>query len=73
MSRKLAIILAMLPLAACSSHDDRSASLGHTLTMVDKENVRYGTVEMDPMGGGRVFDAQGRLLGTIVPANTEHP
>jgi hypothetical protein len=34
--------------------------------MVDGEGRRYGTVEMDPVSGGRVLDAEGRVIGTIV-------
>ena len=58
-------------LCACSSHHDdvRKASLGRTLTMVDGDNVRYGTVELNPVGGGRVYDIDGRLIGDIVPAD----
>jgi hypothetical protein len=41
-------------------------SLTHVLDMVDPGDGRlYGSVELDPVGGGRVFDIDGRLIGHI--------
>lgn len=46
-------------------------TLSRQLMLVDANGVRYGSVEMDPVTGGKLFDTQGRLLGTIVtPAVT---
>ncbi len=74
-SHKILPILALVSLAACSSHHDEEvhkASLSRTLNMVDAQNVRYGTVELNPVGGGRVYDVDGRLIGDIVPNDAHH-
>jgi hypothetical protein len=44
----------------------KSASLTQRLMMVDVEGRNYGTVEMDPIKGGKVYNAQGVLIGRIV-------
>lgn len=72
MTRKLALILPLLLLAACSSKAREveiihKASLDRTLIMTDNSGVRYGTVQLDAMGGGRLYDIDGRLIGTIEP------
>ena len=48
-----------------------NASLSRTLDMVDKDGRHYGTVELDPLGGGKVIDSDGRVVGTIVPPVTK--
>ena len=65
---------ALLLTGACSSHHEEeehharlTGDLSRTLEMVDKDGRHYGTVEMDPLGGGRVLDASGRVIGTITP------
>lgn len=68
---------AALALTACDGlmRKDKEApkfgSLKHNLLLVDQAGTRYGSVEMDPVTGGKVFDAEGRVIGTIVtPAIT---
>lgn len=59
--------------AACEKQQDRPkfGALNRTFLLVDGEGTRYGTVEMDPVSGGKLFDAEGRLIGTVVtPAVT---
>jgi hypothetical protein len=66
-----ALLAALLAVSACSSAADRdeqrkNGNLTRTLDMVDKDGTRYGSVEMDPVGGGKVYDADGRTIGRIV-------
>ena len=66
----------LLALSACSSSSDKkeekarvvNGSLTRSFDLIDsKDGVRYGNVDMDPVGGGKVFDADGRLIGYITP------
>lgn len=73
----VALACAALTLSACDGmmrtekETPKFGSLKHNLLLVDESGTRYGSVEMDPVGGGRVFDAEGRVIGTIVtPAIT---
>lgn len=43
-----------------------SAGPMHTYTMVDSAGYRYGTVELDRAGSGRLFDNDGHLIGDVV-------
>lgn len=68
---------ALLALTACDGlmRTEKDApkfgSLKHNLLLVDQQGTRYGSVEMDPVSGGRIMDAEGRVIGTIVtPAVT---
>ena len=45
----------------------KTGSLTQRLSMMDAEGRNFGTVEIDPVNGGKVMDAQGRLVGYIVP------
>lgn len=71
----IAASFALLATGACSSseHDKKKAdadigTLSRNFDMIDKnDGRRYGTVEMDPVGGGRVIDSSGRIIGNIVP------
>ncbi len=45
----------------------QQGSLTRSLDMVDTDGRHYGRVEMDPVGGGKVYDSTGRLIGNIVP------
>lgn len=76
---KTAVTLACaaLALTACDGfmrkekEAPKFGSLKHQLLLVDEAGTRYGSVEMDPVTGGRLFDAEGKLIGTIVtPAVT---
>lgn len=66
---------ALLSVSACDTfrnNDDdkapKTGSLTHNLTLVGDDGKLYGTVELDPIGGGRMYDTQGRLVGSVVPA-----
>lgn len=68
---------AALALTACDGlmrtekEAPKFGSLKHNLLLVDQNGTRYGSVEMDPVTGGKLFDAEGRVIGTIVtPAVT---
>lgn len=70
------LICATFALSACDSmmrkqEAPKFGSLKHNLLLVDQNGTRYGSVEMDPVSGGRIMDAEGRVIGTIVtPAVT---
>jgi hypothetical protein len=44
----------------------RTGSLTQNLNMVDSTGRVYGTVQLDPINGGKIFDAEGRLIGRVV-------
>lgn len=68
---KLAAAFALTALmftAACSnSEPPKAGTLNQKLRMISDDNRYYGTVEFDPIHGGKVYDAQGKLIGDIVP------
>ena len=51
------------------NNEVKTASLTHRLMMVDKDGVRYGRVELDPLGGGRMYDSEDKLMGNITSVN----
>jgi len=73
-----AIIVAMTALSACSEKASppapvqQTGSLTRTFSMVDTDNRVYGKVEMTPLGVGLVYDAQGQVIGKIVPTGMSH-
>jgi hypothetical protein len=57
-------------LVACSTEktEEKKPALGtltRTLQMVDEDGRRFGTVELDPVGGGKLFDNDGRVIGRV--------
>ena len=65
----------MLALSACDNltpkKEHKLGSLTRQLQLVDQEGTIYGTAELDPVSGGKLYDTQGRVIGTIVtPAVT---
>lgn len=67
----MATLAALFALTACDTFREekverQTGELTRTLEMQDKSGAYYGTVELDPVGGGKVFDANGRLIGRIV-------
>lgn len=69
-----AAVTALLLTSACAMQQNEKpkyGSLARTLYLVDQSGTSFGSVEMDPVSGGRLFDAEGRLIGTVVtPAVT---
>ena len=66
------IVVTSLLATGCVPHDDynkdkaaQNGNLTRVFDMVDKDGRHYGTVEMDPVSGGKVFDNNGRLIGYI--------
>jgi hypothetical protein len=61
-------------LGACDmkrNEQPKFGTLARTLFLVDAQGTRFGSVEMDPVTGGKLYDAEGRMIGTIVtPAVT---
>lgn len=74
MRRLISVLLltTALGLSACDSdrNQPRIGSLTQHLTMVDSSGKIYGTVELDPINGGKVYDAEGRLIGRVVTPAT---
>lgn len=63
-------ITALMFTAACDNREaPKAGTLNQKLRMVGDDNRYYGTVEFDPIRGGKVFDAQGTLIGDIVPVS----
>jgi hypothetical protein len=57
-----------LILAACTrSEAPKAGTLNQKLRMVGDDARYYGTVEFDPIRGGKIYDAQGQWIGDIVP------
>lgn len=56
-----------LALTGCGKGEIKTGSLTQRFTMVDSEGRQFGLVELDPINGGSIIDAQGRLVGRIVP------
>lgn len=75
MNTALMLGCAVLALSACENltqkKEPKLGSLTHHLQLVDREGTVYGTAELDPVSGGKLYDTQGRVIGTIVtPAVT---
>lgn len=60
-------------LTACEKKPEapKTGSLTHHLKLVGADGRHYGHVELDPVGGGRLYDAQGRTVGIVVPAQEQ--
>jgi hypothetical protein len=54
-------------LSGCGKAEQKMGSLTQRFTMMDAEGRNFGLVEMDPVGGGRIYDATGRVVGQIMP------
>lgn len=69
MTRIAAIALAgvsLLALSACDQNKEpKIGSLTHHLQLVGDDGKLYGRAELDPVGGGRLYDAGGQLVGVI--------
>lgn len=73
--RTLALCGLVLMTAACTHKEEKVivqqpaapavGSLTRTLDMVDADGRHYGTVTLDPAGGGKVTDMDGRTIGYI--------
>ena len=44
----------------------KTGSLTQRFQMIGAEGKQYGVVELDPVTGGTVYDAQGRVIGHIM-------
>lgn len=57
----------LLALSACAEKpkQPRFESLTRELMLIDAEGKRYGTVQLDPLGGGKMYDVEGRMVGVI--------
>jgi len=60
-------LFAVVPLAACDQKPPATASLTHTYTLVDEHGTTAGTVTLQAVGGGELFDVSGKEIGRIVP------
>ena len=64
-------LVAACDMAAFNQQSQQNAapkvgSLTQNLNMVDGTGRVYGTVQLDPINGGKIFDAEGRLIGRVV-------
>ena len=66
-STMVALSLCALGLSACGKAEVKTGSLTQHFSMVDSDGRVFGAVELDPVNGGTLSDAQGRLVGRIVP------
>lgn len=69
-SMKKLLLTALLVTAACQPNippPEPKGDLVHNLRIVDGDGKFYGTVELNPVGGGTITDAYGRVIGRVVP------
>ncbi len=62
----------ILVLGGCASSGSKSAepqigSLVRTFTLMDEQGLKAGTLVINPLGGAELRDANGNLIGTLVP------
>lgn len=59
--------LSTLGLAACEKQPEapKTGSLTHHLKLIGEDERYFGRVELDPIGGGRLFDANNNQVGVI--------
>jgi hypothetical protein len=66
----LLLTASLFGIAGCdlprTNQPPKTGSLTQHLTMTADDGRVYGTVELDPINGGRIFDADGRLIGRVV-------
>jgi hypothetical protein len=67
----VALLSILLATTGCErrSEQPKIGSLVRKLTMYDTDGKQYGLVELDPVRGGRIYDAQGQLIGLVVAAD----
>lgn len=73
--RAAMVACALLMLTACAEKEPEAqaeapqvGSLTRHFKMVDVEGRNYGHIMLDPLGGGKVIDAEGRVIGYVVGA-----
>ncbi len=54
-----------LALSGCGAPEVKTGSLTQRFTMSDAQGRQFGIVELDPVGGGTVYDVTGRVVGRI--------
>lgn len=64
------LLAGVMALPACSPRREapQMGRLSRTFMMVDQEGRPYGHIMLDPLGGGKVVDAEGRIIGYVVGA-----
>ncbi len=69
-TRSAMAVMALFILAACMPKREapQMGNLTRTFTMVDGEGRPYGHILLDPLGGGKVMDSSGRVIGYVVGA-----
>lgn len=61
------LLATALAVSACGKSEPKYGQLTQRFVMVDADGRQFGTVEMDPVGGGRITDVSGRIVGEIYP------
>ena len=63
----IAVSFCAIFLSACGSSKEETGSLVQRYTMHDAKGVNFGVVELDPVNGGTIVDAQGRPFARVIP------
>lgn len=72
-SRLMLLVVACL-LSACTQERKEPAQMGtltRSFTMVDSAGRPYGQIMLDPLGGGKLMDSEGRVIGYVVSAQPQ--
>lgn len=69
-TRAALALAVILVLPACSEKREapQMGNLTRSFMMVDGEGRPYGHIQLDPLGGGKVIDSTGRVIGYVVGA-----
>lgn len=68
LSKKIIVVsFCAFALSACGNSEVKTGSLVQRYNMTDAQGVNFGVVELDPINGGTVMDAQGRTFARVVP------
>jgi hypothetical protein len=67
LAKRVAIVPLLLLLGGCAGLDNRTGSLYHTYSLMDDQGRRSGTLVTSPLGQMELRDANGNLVGMLVP------
>jgi hypothetical protein len=71
---RLAIVVVACALSACAEEQKDRPQMGtltRNFTMVDSTGRPYGQIMLDPLGGGKLIDSEGRVIGYVVSSQPE--
>ena len=67
LTKILVVSFCAVALSACGNSEVKTGSLVQRYNITDATGVHFGVVELDPINGGTVIDAQGRPFARVVP------